>query len=183
MMRSSPSQPTPLSEIEPFLQKWRTKALTVLLVISVVTGLPAYAVVVINSVRYGQWTPLIGIYLSCYLAIFGLLAWPRLDSRLRAWGFIGLSLINAAASFGRLGLFGSGRLWLVVLPIIAAILIGVRGGFITAVSGLALYAGFMGLVHFRVLENWVVTRSIPWLLDSGSRQVPPSWCLFRPWWF
>ncbi len=149
------SKPVGLSETDLGLKEWRRKAVTVLLLIAVTTGLPAYAVAVASAVRQGQMTPLIVGYVACYLGGIGLLILPRIDYRTKAWVFIGLSLMNAAASFGRLGLFGSGRLWLVVLPIIAAVILGARAAYIIAGSGIALYGVFMGLAHFRVLEGWL----------------------------
>ncbi len=152
------------TEADVFLQKWRVKALNILLLVTVVTGLPAYAIVVVNAVRQGRMTGLIAIYLLCYIATVSLLVWRRIDFRIKAWGFIGLSMVNAAASLTRLGLSGSGRLWLVVLPIIAAVVMGARASYITAISGIALYGVFAGLAHFRVLETWVAFPPDPFAL-------------------
>jgi PAS domain S-box-containing protein len=150
---------------EPDLHRWQSKALSVILIVVAVTGLSAYATVIINAIRNGQMTLQVWLYLVIYLASVGLAIFPRLDFRLRSAGLFVLTYTNAVASFTRLGLVGSGRLWLVVMPIIATIVVGSWAGYAALALGLLIYATFAMLAHWGVLGGWVTLLVNPLTLD------------------
>jgi signal transduction histidine kinase/putative methionine-R-sulfoxide reductase with GAF domain len=155
----------PAGEVEALWLAWRVRALYVLLFVVAVVGLPAYGVPIVNAIQHGQMTPLLWAYAGVYLAFVGLALYPRLSFRLRAWSFVLLAYINAVASFARVGLAGSGRLYLVTMPIIATVLLGGRAGYIIAAVGLATYAAFAGLAHLGLLGTWVTVQANP--MDLG----------------
>jgi signal transduction histidine kinase len=153
------------TEVEAMWLAWRVRALYVLLLVVAVVGLPAYVATIANAIQHGQMTLLLWAYAGVYLAFVGLALYPRLDFRLRAWSFVLLAYTNAVASFARLGLAGSGRLYLVTMPIIATVLLGGRAGYIVAALGLATYAAFAVLAHLGLLGAWVTVQTNP--MDLG----------------
>ncbi|MBI5564006.1 MAG: GAF domain-containing sensor histidine kinase [Chloroflexi bacterium] len=117
-------------------------------------------------------TPLLWIYLGVYLTIIGLTGWPRLDFRVRAWGLILVGYTNAVASFARLGMAGSGRLYLIAIPVMATIIVGARAGYLTAALSLMIYAAFTLLAHLGVLATWLTLQTNPvnlaYWLEAGA---------------
>jgi PAS domain S-box-containing protein len=157
--------PGETGEIDSLLLEWRAKALYVSLLVIVGAGLPAYASVLINAMQTAQMTPLIWGYLAVYLAFVGLAISPRLDFRIRAWGFLLLGYTNAVASFARLGLAGSGRLYLIAMPVIATMLLGSWAGYITGFLSLVIYSVFALLAHWGLLGNWLTLQANPLTLS------------------
>jgi serine phosphatase RsbU (regulator of sigma subunit) len=51
--------------------------------------------------------------------------------------------VNGAASLARLGLDGSGRIYLLVVPIFTTVLVGMRAGLLTSLVSIAIYAFFL----------------------------------------
>jgi serine phosphatase RsbU (regulator of sigma subunit) len=139
--------PIDSDEIDPALQTWRVKALHVILVVVALAGLPAWGAPILNGVRQGQFTVLLWIYGAVYLSMVALAALPRVDFRFRAWAFVMLGYTNAVVSFARLGLMGSGRLYLLVIPIFATVLIGSWAGVLTTGFSLAVYGLFLTFVY------------------------------------
>lgn len=147
------------------LHRWQVKALSIILIVVAVTGLPAYATVIVNAIRNRQMTLQVWLYLVIYLASVGLALFPRLDFRLRSIGLFALTYTNAVTSFTRLGLVGSGRLWLVVMPIIATIVVGSWAGYAALALGLLIYAAFALLAQSGVLGGWITLLVNPLTLD------------------
>jgi len=156
-------------DVQAILDEWRAKALYIVLVVVVIAGLPAYVSPVINAKRL---TPLLWAYLIVYLAFVCLTALPRIDIRLRGWAFILLAYANAIASFARVGLAGSGRLYLVTIPILATILTGSWAGYATAALSLIIYAVFTALAQAGALSAWLTVQANPvalgFWLEAGA---------------
>ncbi len=146
---------------DPELAAWRSRAITIILIVLAVTGLPAYASVVYTAIRRGVIVPLEIAYIAVYVILVILALLPRIDYRLRVWGLIGVSYVNAMASFMRLGLVGSGRLWLITIPVIATVIIGSRAGYATGLLSLCIYALFSLLASKGILGEWLVLRDNP----------------------
>lgn len=69
--------------------EWRTRALTIVLLVIAITGLPAYLLPIGNALQTGQMTPLLWIYLGVYLVIIGLTGRPRPAQVRHALGLYG----------------------------------------------------------------------------------------------
>jgi len=155
--------------------RWRSRAMTIIMIVVTVTSLPAYASVFITVLKRGSAVPAEWIYLAVYLMSLALACLPFLDYRLRAWGLMALSYVNASASFMRLGLAGSGRLWLIVMPVIAAVILGARAGYATGALSLAVYASFSALAHLGILGQWITLHENPlntgYWIEGGSALV------------
>ena len=141
MSRSKEGQPA-TDAIQEVLAGWRDRAVRVILGVVVVIGLPAWGAVVMNGIRSGEMGPLLWVYPIVYLTIVALALLPRIDHRVRIWGLLILAYVNGCASMARLGLLGSGRLYLLLVPVFAAVLVGGRAGLATAMLSLATYVFF-----------------------------------------
>lgn len=151
----------PPTGIDPTLDHWRARALYAILIIVAAAGLPAFGLPVLNALQGGRMTLLLGVYIFVYLAFVGLAVLPRLPFRLRAWTAILLAYANAVASLARTGLAGSGRLYLLALPVIATVVIGARPGHAAAALSLVLYAVFAALARTGLLGHWMTVRENP----------------------
>jgi PAS domain-containing protein len=160
---------------EQSLYEWRTKALTISLIVVAIASLPAYASVVINAVQNYQMTWREILYLAVYAGSIGLALLPKLNLSVRSWALMALTYTNAAASFARLGLVGSGRLWLIGMPVIAIIIMGTRAGYIMGGVSIATYIAFTILVKLGVLENWIILQTNPltmgFWIEGGTAMV------------
>ena len=158
-------------EIQSALNEWRVKALSVLLIVIAVAALPSYSVSIVGAIQRHQLTFPVLIYPIAYVTFVILALSSRLSFRARATIFFLLAYTNAVASSARLGLAGSGRLYLLTLPVMATLLIGARTGFITAALSIAIYAVFALLTHFGVLANWLTEPTNPlnfsFWIDAG----------------
>jgi signal transduction histidine kinase len=143
------------------LQQWRGRALRMVMVVGAISGLPAYLSVIANAFLDGLLTPLLWVYTAGYIGFVLLIFLPRIGVATRAWLFFALTYAIAAASFGRLGLAGSARLYLVFLPAAATILIGARGGYICLAISLAVYTGFASLARMGILSAWLTEKGNP----------------------
>ncbi len=128
--------------LTPALRAWRSRALYSLLTVIAIAGLPAYVAPVLNARAQGGITPILWAYLGIYIAFVALALAPSLPENARAFGLMGLAYANGIASLARLGLAGSGRLYLLVMPVVAALLLGSKAGYISAAVSLLIYAGF-----------------------------------------
>ncbi|MDX1616544.1 MAG: PP2C family protein-serine/threonine phosphatase [Candidatus Promineifilaceae bacterium] len=152
-----PGQPGPevTDAVGEVLAVWRARAARVILVIVAVIGLPAWGAVIWNGLRNDEMSPLLWVYLLVYLSIAVLALLPRIDYRLRIWGLLFLGYANGFASLLRLGLTGSGRLYLLLVPVFTTVLVGARAGLITAVISLATYALFAVRAGAAAAPSWI----------------------------
>jgi len=147
--------------VEDTLLRWRRRALYAVLGLVVVAGLPSYVFTIWNAVQLGEVTPLLFVYTAVYLAFVALVGYPRLNFNLRAWIFILVAYANGAASLARLGLVGSGRLYLITIPVVATMVAGARAGYLTAGLSLVIYVAFTWLAHAGLLAGVAIPPEDP----------------------
>ena len=140
---------------QPDISQWRARAIHVLLLAVAAIGLPAWGAVVLNAWRAGQMSALVWIYVVVYTAILALALLPRIDYRLRIWGLMILGYVNGAASLARLGLDGSGRLYLLLVPVFTTVLVGTRAGLATAFTSLTIYVLFAAQAGAETASLWM----------------------------
>ena len=143
------------------LQHWRARALRLVMLVGVLSGLPAYLSVVANAFLQNQLSPLLWVYTIGYVWFLMLLVLPGIEVPLRASLFLAATYAIAAASFARVGLAGSGRLYLVFLPAVATIIIGAGAGYACLGASLALYAGFTVMARLGWLTQWLTVSDNP----------------------
>ena len=143
------------------LSQWRARSLRFVMVVGAASGVPAFVSVIYNSVAQGLVSPLLWIYAAGYAWFAALLLVPRIAAPARAIMFMAASYTIAVGSFMRVGLAGSGRLYLVFIPAIATILIGIPAGYVCLGISLALYGGFAFLAHVGLLAQWLTVMDNP----------------------
>lgn len=134
------------------LQTWRKRIFTAVTTVAVFSGLPVLIITLVNQIQRQNWI-LVGIYSTAYLWALAISIFQRIPYRVRAGSFILLcyaigfitTLDNATA--------GDGNVWFLITPIIAAIFIGGRFGFIVAAVNLVSWLGIgflftRGLIPF-----------------------------------
>ncbi|RLC64329.1 MAG: hypothetical protein DRI79_03620 [Chloroflexi bacterium] len=143
------------------LHAWRIRALNVLLTIAVIAVAPAIVLVIVEATRNPDQWPAALVFLAIYLFIVGLAVFRHIDPRLRAWGMLLLGYVAGVLAFARGGLAGDGRVYLLVLPILALVLVGMRSGLIMAILSLLTYAVFAITAHLGLMKGWLVHLDNP----------------------
>ncbi len=147
-------------EIEAPLRHWRIQILNWMLALGCLAGLPAIGLVVYDFIRSPQdWSVM--VLVGLYLVLVGLAVLRRLDSRIRAWGVLLVFYALGVISFGRGGLVGVGRQYLLVLPVIAIILVGLRSGLLMTIVSLLTMAVFAVLAQGGILAAWITEKNNP----------------------
>lgn len=148
------------------LQAWRTSVLNVLLTIAAIATLPVLGYVFLQAFQIpGQW-PAAAAFTLCYLLVAVLTLGRRLDVRVRAWGFLLVVYAVGTLALARGGLAGDGRTYLLALPVLAVILIGVRSGLVMTAISLTTYAVFAALAHLGQLGPWLLRSDNPLNLEE-----------------
>jgi signal transduction histidine kinase len=127
----------------------------------VVGGLASYGTTIIDAFLRKQMTPLLWVYVGVYLSFVLLAVVPGLGISERSWSIFILAYANAAASLARVGLAGSGRLYLLFVPAAAIILLGARAGWICLAISAGLYSIFGVLAWQGILIRWLTTLENP----------------------
>jgi len=137
------------------LKEWRTRAVTIVLYLAIVVVLPAYAVSVIQSINMGKWQPAV-VMTAVYIVIIVVAILKRLDYKVRGWVFVAVGYLMAITNLTTFGLEGSGRVYLMGMPIMAFILVGNRAGWITTVLSVLIYGAFSLLANSGILDTWMM---------------------------
>jgi len=150
---------------DPELRAWRVQVLNVLLTVTSIVGAPVTAwTVYVATMDPRQWTAAL-IFLGIYLFLLALAIFRRLDPRLRAWGFLLVGYLAGVIAFARGGLAGDGRVFLLVLPAVALILVGVRSGAVMALLSVLAFVVFTVLAQQGWMEGWLVHLDNPLTLE------------------
>lgn len=157
-MSQTETHPTQAAVSDPTyltLPQWRARAARITLIALAIFGLPAWGAVVVNAWQAQAMMPLVWTYVAIYAAILALAFVPGANPRLRIWGLLILGYSNGCLSLLRLGLEGSGRLYLLALPIFATVLVGTRAGLATAFLSVATYVFFAAQVGSAQAALWL----------------------------
>jgi Signal transduction histidine kinase len=122
--------------------------------------------------RPSEW-PSVILYASFSLLLIILTIFRKIDNRIRTWGFLLVAYVTCLAVMLTLGLGGSGRLYLLCLPILALILLGVHSGILmTAVSVVTMLAFTFLSKYTTLLQSFLVERNslkiADWLAESSD---------------
>jgi GAF domain-containing protein len=163
-----------VSEWNREIQRRRTVLLDHLLLTAIVGGLAAMILLYIGmlegmsaSERLVEMAP----FLVGWLAILIVWAWRGLGYRPRALILLSLAYILGIIIFARGGLPGSGRVWLLLLPAMAPVLLGPRWGIAAGATSALTYLFFTVAIN----RKWVVpqvaedlTTLAPLLSEGGA---------------
>ncbi len=121
------------------------------------------------------WT--IPIYWIAYVVIFVFAFWRKISYRLQTWAFIGLLYGLAILDFSSDGRGGSGRLFLLLMPFVAGLLLGRRAAIgtlavallSTAAAGVAFSTGLLAApppISSESMEGWASNVLVLLLLGA-----------------
>jgi HD-GYP domain-containing protein (c-di-GMP phosphodiesterase class II) len=140
------------------LRQWRTKAITILLYAIAVAALPTVVSgIILEAERHDSTIVMVVLYALVVVTA----VCRRCDYRLRGSAIIALGFAMAINSFVPFGLVGSGRSYLIVMPIIAFILVGIRAGWIATAVSFLMYGAFTCFAYAGTLANWLTPLSGP----------------------
>jgi PAS domain S-box-containing protein len=135
MSKENPGMPG--GESNSLFQEWRKKVLNYILLIAIIVAFPALITTVVSDLSSGDIRAAVG-YTAIYGCLVGLIFLRRLDTRLRTWVFLLLGYAAAIWGLGINGLPGSGRVYLMALPVLAFVFVGRRSGWAATVLSLLI---------------------------------------------
>lgn len=161
-MRNFPNKEFNL-ETERVLAHWRIKMLSVVYKICLVVGGLGFIIMFItDAIPNPELLPSVIIYLLTYLIFIFMTFSPRVSHVLRGWVFLGGIYLLAVLALARGGLAGDGRLFLLSLPVLATILVGIQAAIIMCGLDVLTLLAFSWLASAGYLEHWIQ----PELLNS-----------------
>lgn len=149
-------------EIEGVLRQWRMKVLNGFLVVVALAATPAWVITIVSVLSFPERWPLAAFLSIVYFTLCALAILRRSNSQIRAGILLLLGYSAAIANLLEGGLRSTGSWYLLVLPIVGSILVGVRSGIFTAILSA------LGLAVFIIL------------FDQGNL-VPADYSLVSPW--
>ena len=161
------------SETEAALSEWRARILNVFLAIVAVAAIVMTGMTILDAInRPGQW-PAVFLFSFLALVLAALAIFRGIDSRIRAWGVLLVPYAVGVTALASYGLGSSGRLYLLVLPIGAVILIGVRSGIFMSSLSILTLAVFAFLADRGALVQWLINDRnslllADWLAEIGD---------------
>ncbi len=138
--------------LESKLDAWRESALNTLLLVAVIVFTPA---IIVWLFRFNSLKEILDVawaYFLIYVLTLGLAFFRQINYRLRAWALILFTYLTGTLALVLGGLAGDGRVYLLVLPVMALILLSARSGAIMAGLSVVTYS-VLGLAAAR---GWLV---------------------------
>ncbi|NLF87064.1 MAG: hypothetical protein GX571_13275 [Lentisphaerae bacterium] len=132
--------------VDEMLRQWRAVVIDRLHKLATVLLLPPLLFVLAGRGVVLSW-PLRGFLLLNYLVLLASTLRRSLDPQIRAGILLGLVASTGVVRLAVGQLAGSGRLSLLVMPLLALLLVGSRAGWAAAALSLALYAAAPALLH------------------------------------
>lgn len=162
----------PGNDIRFILSKWRTRTLAIILIVASLLVFPAIVVTLFRLVELKEWfwaAFLLGMY---FILVF-LTFYRNVDFRLRGYTVLFLGYVAGIFALIVGGPTGDGRLFLMVMPLFAFILIGLRSGWVATSASLFIYLAFVILGGAGELEG--ALRE--WLARVGNPFAPIFWMM------
>lgn len=142
-------------------QAWQARALNVLLFVLTLAATMVVAATVLEAVRYPERGAAVPLFIVLYLFLLLLTLLRRIPYRTRLIGFLVVGYAVAITAFLRGGLVGDGRLYLMILPLLALALSDLRIGLLTGIFSLLIHVAFMVFAYLGWLSDWVVVKENP----------------------
>jgi PAS domain S-box-containing protein len=141
---------------EVVLQNWRKRILNGFLAIVAVIVIVMTVVTILDALsRPGQW-PVVILDIVLCIVMVGLGIFRGIDYRIRAWGTLLVPYIVGVTVLATFGLGGSGRIYMLAVPIAALILIGARPGMIMSVVSVLTLVAFAILADQGLLAHTLI---------------------------
>jgi signal transduction histidine kinase/DNA-binding response OmpR family regulator/uncharacterized protein YigA (DUF484 family) len=163
----------PKSDPETDLQAWRLKIVNVFLAIAAIAGTIGAVFSVIDAFNNPSVWPFTYFYLFLIIVLIILAIFRRIPYKARTWGMLMVAYFSGVTTLASLGLGGSGRLYLLVLPVATLVLVGVRSGII--MSGISIFTIFIFsflVKNFAWFGQMILERdshqAADWLAESSD---------------
>lgn len=158
-------------DILAIMNAWRIKTLNTVLTVVAVLGFVSIIALFAGGIGdANQWAVDL-FFLATYLVILVLAFYKRLHWRVRGWGFLFIVYLVGVISLSRGGLAGAGREYLMIVPILATILVGVRAGVATAILSLLVMVAFSFIAEAGILNTWLIYQENPVDLASWVEEI------------
>ena len=159
------------NQIEAIMQRWRLQVQTRMMILGALLAFPAVVQTIWRAFRYPNELVSAFAYIPLYLGVIGLSFYQRIQVRIRGWIFVLLIYLVGVLAMARGGLWGDGRLYLVMLPVFGILLIDISAGMILTGISVMTFAFFGYLNHVGVLKEWMIAQEVPmtteiWIYDG-----------------
>ncbi|MBT3337987.1 MAG: hypothetical protein HN855_10810 [Anaerolineae bacterium] len=144
------------NDIQQELDAWRNNVITKILRVAALVFTPVLAIWFIKFTPEGIAWQATSFYLLVYLIIIILAIFPKIDTRIKAWGLILVSYLTGTVALMLGGLVGDGRIYYLTAPILALLLISVNAGIAVAAFCLLTYFGISLTAQTSWFENWLL---------------------------
>lgn len=139
------------------LTVWRTKILNVFLIVVALAASVMMVAGIIDAIKKPSQWPVTGFYVIMTLMLAILAIFRKIDLRVRAWGVLIVPFIIGVTTLASYGLGSSGRIYLIVLPVGALILIGIRSAIVMSAISALTVAAFTFLAQKGMLVQFLIT--------------------------
>ncbi len=166
------------------IKDWRYGVLNILLPIIALAILPALIQTIYQIFIYkgiGWQGPV--VYIAFYAVLVFVALRRSLGSTARGWFLVALTFLTGVVAMLRGGLAGDGRIYLVIVPILAVTLINTRTGLVAALVSLVTYTAFGILANYGFLHDWLICFDNPldgeyWVYSGLTMGVIVIACVF-----
>src|SRR5574340_897912 len=110
------------------LREWRSRILDGFLRIASIGASLATVVTALDASAHPKRWPAVAVFAALSVILICLAIFRKLDYRIRTWGMLAVAYIACLGTLITVGLGSTGRIYLLAIPILALILLGVREG-------------------------------------------------------
>jgi signal transduction histidine kinase/DNA-binding response OmpR family regulator len=161
--------PTPAeieNQIISVLGEWRERTLNAVLAVASIAGGIMVVVLVLNALQQPNQIPFALPFLGIFLILLFLTLQTNINYRVRGIVFISIIYIGGILTLARGGLAGAGRDYMIVLPILTVILVGVPAGIGASIVSLVIMGIFGYLASQGMLANTLIYLRNPVDLEA-----------------
>ena len=148
------------------LGEWRERTLNAVLIAANLIALPAFILQWIKTAQSPAQLPANLIFTLIYAVLIGITINRKIYYRQRGIIFLTMVYLAAIVTLARGGLAGAGREYLIVLPILTIILVGVRSGIVMTAVSFILLCIFGWLAQLGLLSETLIYTQNPVDLES-----------------
>ncbi len=148
------------------IQAWRKQALQAILIILAIGATPVVVFVGMEAFQHPERAAAAPAFFALYILLIFLTLFRRISHRARVIGFLIIGYAVAVTALTRGGLIGDGRLYLLILPLLALILADVHTGVIAGAVSLLIHIVFTIFAQAGWLAQWVVVTENPMALTD-----------------
>ncbi|MEI6290988.1 MAG: GAF domain-containing protein, partial [Chloroflexota bacterium] len=158
------------------LKQWRVKILNYFITFAFFAAAVGTVFTILNAISDASQWPGVIVYIVLTIILACLAVFQNLDYRARAWGILIVAYATGITTLSTLGLSGSGRLYLLSLPVVALILLGIGSGIGLSIFGMFTMLAFSLLVQYtNVLQPTLTDRSsllmTEWLAEGSDTMM------------